>query len=156
MLSSITGYEKGCETQHLSLTNPLASCTSITRCTSPSRGHSHSSHPTCSLPPHVLRFASGPVRRQINIVHGNVLDVEVDEATAVFVYLVPDGMAALKDGLVFLLRTGVRVVTYGESLVVSKACTAGRSSVGWTRADRLPHFPRTFFERSRPQQSDAA
>lgn len=51
---------------------------------------------------------------KIKIVHGNVLDVDATEATAVFVYLIPAGMAAVKEALVSLLRTGARVVTYGE------------------------------------------
>lgn len=52
---------------------------------------------------------------QVCIIHGNVVDVGAAEATAVFVYLVPAGMAAVKNTLVSLLRAGARVVTYGEA-----------------------------------------
>lgn len=53
-------------------------------------------------------------RRQIEIIHGNVLDIDTAEATVVFVYLVPAGLAALKEALVSLLRAGARVASYGE------------------------------------------
>lgn len=53
-------------------------------------------------------------RNQINVVHGNVLDSDIAEATGVFVYLVPAGMLALKEALVSRLKAGARVVTYGE------------------------------------------
>ncbi len=53
-------------------------------------------------------------KKQIDIVHGNVLDTNIDDATAAFVYLVPAGMAALKDALLGILKRGARVVTYGE------------------------------------------
>ena len=51
---------------------------------------------------------------QIKIIHGNVLDIDADEATVVFIYLVPAGMAAVKEAMVSLLRAGARVATYGE------------------------------------------
>lgn len=50
----------------------------------------------------------------MKIVHGNVMDIDAGEATAVFIYLVPAGMVAVKEAVVSLLRTGSRVVTYGE------------------------------------------
>lgn len=63
--------------------------------------------------------------RQIDIVHGNVLDTDIDDATAVFVYLVPAGVKLLKQALVSRLQRGARVVTYGAYCVVI------RTLVGW-------------------------
>lgn len=54
-----------------------------------------------------------PTNIQISIVHGNVLDVDPTGATAVFVYLIPAGMLAVREALVALLKAGARVVTYG-------------------------------------------
>ncbi|CAM9674054.1 unnamed protein product, partial [Hapterophycus canaliculatus] len=58
------------------------------------------------------RVTDAELAQRINVIHGNVLDADIEGATAVFVYLVPAGMVALKDGLVSLLRAGSRVVTY--------------------------------------------
>ena len=46
------------------------------------------------------------------VVNDNVLNVDLSDATAVFVYLVPEGMKALREMLVSLLGRGARVVTY--------------------------------------------
>jgi hypothetical protein len=52
---------------------------------------------------------------QVSIVHANVLDVDISAATIIFVYLVPEGMKAMRDTLVRAMdERGVRVVTYGE------------------------------------------
>lgn len=51
----------------------------------------------------------------MSIVHANVLDVDISAATIIFVYLVPEGMKAMRDTLVRAMdERGVRVVTYGE------------------------------------------
>jgi len=52
----------------------------------------------------------------ITILHANVLDVEMDDATAVFVYLVPDGLKMCKDKLFDVLRRGGRVASYMFSI----------------------------------------
>jgi SAM-dependent methyltransferase len=52
---------------------------------------------------------------QVTVQHANALDVDLDAATAAFVYLVPKGMAQLRGKLEGLLRRGGRVVTYSES-----------------------------------------
>lgn len=52
-------------------------------------------------------------KTQITILHANVLDVDPTGATAVFVYLVPAGMLAVREALIALLKAGARVVTYG-------------------------------------------
>lgn len=51
---------------------------------------------------------------QVSVVHANVLDVDFSDATAIFVYLVPEGIALIKDRLIEALLSGVRIVTYGE------------------------------------------
>eukprot|EP00903_Cladosiphon_okamuranus_P008697 g8333.t1 len=62
------------------------------------------------------RVADAQLEHKIDIVHGNVLDTDIDDATAVFVYLVPAGMKLLKQALVSRLQGGARVVTYVFSL----------------------------------------
>ncbi|CBJ26045.1 conserved unknown protein [Ectocarpus siliculosus] len=64
----------------------------------------------------LTRVADAQLEHKIKVVHGNVLDVDIVEATAVFIYLVPAGMAALKEALVSALRAGARVVTYVFSI----------------------------------------
>jgi len=46
------------------------------------------------------------------VINDNVLNVDLHDATAVFAYLVPEGMKALREVFVALLERGVRVVTY--------------------------------------------
>lgn len=58
---------------------------------------------------------------QIRIIHGNVVDIDPTGATAVFVYLVPAGMVAVREALVSLLNTGARVVTYGGSGLIAQS-----------------------------------
>ena len=55
---------------------------------------------------------------RISIIHGNVLDADVEDATVVFVYLVPKGMALLKDVFHRIVARGGRIVSYGASKVV--------------------------------------
>ena len=51
---------------------------------------------------------------QVTIIHDNVLHVDIKEATAIFVYLVPEGMVAMRPALIEALNRGVRIVTYGK------------------------------------------
>eukprot|EP01031_Cornospumella_fuschlensis_P029598 gene29598-35731_t len=53
---------------------------------------------------------------QIILLHDNVLNVDFDSATAIFVYLLPEGMKQLKDKFVSLLDRGVRIVSYVFSI----------------------------------------
>jgi precorrin-6B methylase 2 len=50
------------------------------------------------------------------VLHDNVLNIDINEASAIFIYLVPDGIKALKDVLLSALERGVRVVTYVFSI----------------------------------------
>ena len=45
--------------------------------------------------------------------HDNVLNIDLSPATAIFVYLVPEGMRAMRPVLLEALQRGVRIVTYG-------------------------------------------
>jgi hypothetical protein len=47
------------------------------------------------------------------VVHANVLDIDFSSATAIFVYLVPEGIAAIRNSLIAALERGARIVTYG-------------------------------------------
>ena len=60
---------------------------------------------------------------QAQVIHANVLDVDITEATVIFLYLVPTGIAAMKDTLLSALDRGVRIVTYGESRVLVRRFT---------------------------------
>ncbi len=51
---------------------------------------------------------------QVTILHDNVLNVNFEDATVLFIYLVPEGILKLKEQLVQAIDGGVRVVTYGE------------------------------------------
>ena len=42
------------------------------------------------------------------------MNIDFSEATCIFVYLVPEGMQLLREGLLAAIQRGVRVVTYGE------------------------------------------
>lgn len=44
------------------------------------------------------------------------MDVDLTSGTAFFIYLVPEGLQALKDALVQALRRNARIVTYGKLL----------------------------------------
>ena len=60
---------------------------------------------------------NGFLPTQISIVHDNVLNVDFTEATVLFIYLVPTGMAAIRDTVIRAIRErNVRVVTYVFSL----------------------------------------
>ena len=50
------------------------------------------------------------------VIHDNVLNVDLSDATLMFIYLVPEGMKALKDVLVRSLERGARIVTYVFSI----------------------------------------
>ena len=52
------------------------------------------------------------------VVHENVLNTDLSDATAIFIYLVPEGMKALRETLIELLKKekGVRIVTYVFSI----------------------------------------
>ena len=52
----------------------------------------------------------------LNIIHGNVLSVDFSEATALFIYLVPEGMRALRNQLREMLLKGTRIVSYVFSI----------------------------------------
>lgn len=51
---------------------------------------------------------------QITIIHENVLNISIGPATAIFVYLVPEGINAMRPALLAAIERGVRVVTYGK------------------------------------------
>mmetsp|Transcript_29622 Transcript_29622/g.50007 ORF Transcript_29622/g.50007 Transcript_29622/m.50007 type:complete len:202 (+) Transcript_29622:40-645(+) len=54
---------------------------------------------------------------KVNIVHANVLDVDISPATIIFIYLVPEGMRAMREALVSAIEDrAVRVVTYVFSI----------------------------------------
>lgn len=53
---------------------------------------------------------------QVSILHDNVLNIDFSEANAIFVYLVPDGMRALRQQLIMALERDVRIVTYVFSI----------------------------------------
>jgi hypothetical protein len=50
----------------------------------------------------------------IQVLHDNVLNIDVSDATALFVYLVPDGMKKMREALINAIERGARVVTYGK------------------------------------------
>ena len=58
----------------------------------------------------------GSVGARVEVRHGNALTTDVGEATALFVYLVPEGMKAVKPKLLEAMARGARVVTYIFSL----------------------------------------
>eukprot|EP00428_Durinskia_dybowskii_P070279 CAMPEP_0170412514 /NCGR_PEP_ID=MMETSP0117_2-20130122/31015_1 /TAXON_ID=400756 /ORGANISM="Durinskia baltica, Strain CSIRO CS-38" /LENGTH=146 /DNA_ID=CAMNT_0010670221 /DNA_START=122 /DNA_END=558 /DNA_ORIENTATION=+ len=53
---------------------------------------------------------------QIQIFHDNVLNIDFSAATCIFVYLVPEGMAMLKESFLQALARGVRIVSYVFSI----------------------------------------
>jgi predicted RNA methylase len=50
--------------------------------------------------------------KQVKIVRGNFFDVDVRDATVVFMYLVPKTLSALKPKLIKELKPGTRVLTF--------------------------------------------
>lgn len=58
----------------------------------------------------------GGVGDMVEIRHGNALDVDLAEARKIFVYLLPRGMAALRDRFLEVLRGGGLVVSYTFSI----------------------------------------
>lgn len=59
-------------------------------------------------------IANGLIPEQATVIHDNVMNADYSDATALFIYLVPAGMKAVKDTLLSLMkdREGLRVVTY--------------------------------------------
>jgi len=53
---------------------------------------------------------------RVDILHQNVVDCDISSATAIFVYLVPTGIAAIRGALEEAIARGVRVVTYVFSI----------------------------------------
>lgn len=51
--------------------------------------------------------------------------MDFSEATALFIYLVPEGILKLKDALIAALGRGVRIVTYG---MLQYSCRLSTSS----------------------------
>ncbi|CAM9570778.1 unnamed protein product [Choristocarpus tenellus] len=62
------------------------------------------------------RVAEAGMSGQVKILHMNVLDADLVDATALFIYLCPSAMKALRETLVSLLQGGARIVTYVFSL----------------------------------------
>eukprot|EP01041_Mallomonas_annulata_P004091 gene4091-8133_t len=56
------------------------------------------------------------LNERITIIHANVLDADFSDATAIFIYLVPEGIIAIKEKLLSLIGRGTRVVTYVFSI----------------------------------------
>lgn len=53
----------------------------------------------------------------VTIVHNSVENIDFSEATVLFIYLVPEGIKAIRDKLIRALDRGVRIVTYGKCIV---------------------------------------
>ncbi|GMI43485.1 hypothetical protein TrCOL_g4301 [Triparma columacea] len=54
-----------------------------------------------------------PCKDKISFIHGDVLEVDLSEATCIFVYLVPEGLKQIEGKLhEFLGRGGTRIVSY--------------------------------------------
>ena len=60
--------------------------------------------------------SSGLSSGQVSILHQSVLDADLSQATALFVYLVPEGIAKLRPVLLKAMQRGARVVTYVFSI----------------------------------------
>jgi hypothetical protein len=52
-----------------------------------------------------------------------VLNVDFSEASCIFVYLVPEGMAMLRNSFLEALDRGVRIVSYGTLYVHHSCCS---------------------------------
>ena len=50
------------------------------------------------------------------VLHSNVMDVDISDASVIFIYLVPDGIRALNDVLIGALADDVKIVTYVFSI----------------------------------------
>jgi precorrin-6B methylase 2 len=55
-------------------------------------------------------------RSSVKVIHADVLEIDTNEATKFFIYLVPQGMRLLAPRLVEHLRRGARIVTYVFSI----------------------------------------
>ena len=62
------------------------------------------------------RVSEADLQERVTILHQNVLDCDISSATAIFVYLVPTGIAAIRATLEQAIARGVRVVTYVFSI----------------------------------------
>lgn len=60
----------------------------------------------------IALISANNLTSQINIIHNNVLDVDISNATVLFIYLVPEGILKLKDTLISALMRGSRIATY--------------------------------------------
>ncbi len=61
-------------------------------------------------------LSSGLSSEQVCVMHQSVLDADLSAATAMFIYLVPEGIAKLRPVLLAALQRGVRIVTYVFSI----------------------------------------
>lgn len=61
-------------------------------------------------------IAAADLNDRIVIHHQNVIDCNLSTATAIFVYLVPTGIAAIRPSLEAAIARGVRVATYVFSI----------------------------------------
>ena len=48
-----------------------------------------------------------------SVIHANVIDVDFSDATIIYIYLVPEGIMAIRDKLIEAINRGVRIVSYG-------------------------------------------
>ncbi|KAJ1443331.1 hypothetical protein B484DRAFT_441709 [Ochromonadaceae sp. CCMP2298] len=64
----------------------------------------------------LLAGASQDTQSRVSLLHANVLDVDLSPATAMFIYLVPEGIKMLRGALLEALERGVRIVTYVFSI----------------------------------------
>lgn len=53
---------------------------------------------------------------QATVLHGNVMDVDLENASSLFIYLVPEGIRAIREKLLAALTQDVKIVTYVFSI----------------------------------------
>ena len=64
-----------------------------------------------------MNVISNNLEDKIKIIHDNVLNINfIEDATVLFIYLVPEGMNKLRENLIKALDKGVRIVTYVFSI----------------------------------------
>ena len=61
-------------------------------------------------------IASNGFDLRAKVFHSNVMDVDISDASVIFIYLVPDGIRALSDSLTVALANDVKIVTYVFSI----------------------------------------
>ena len=59
-----------------------------------------------------IQYAAERMQDQVSIICGNALESNLSSATAVFMYLLPKGMARLLQKLQAELQPGCKVITY--------------------------------------------